>query len=98
MIRKYGNDLEWFFSEIIIRKKKQRIERQLDLGDVVSNAFLVGSSKGNAVYNTWMQEKKKRLEEIDKERNMTVFDKLKRAGRTNTLFHKLKYVYDKRNN
>jgi len=62
------------------------------LGDIVSHAFLVGSAKGNAVYNAWIQEKKNQLEKIDKERDMTVFDKLKDATR-NTLFDKFKFKF-----
>lgn len=61
------------------------------MADTVSHAFLVGSSEGNAKYNSWLQEKKSQLEKIDKEKDMTVFDKLKEATIGNTLFDKLKF-------
>ncbi len=71
---------------------------QLELGDVISNAHLTGSKKGNVIYTNWRKGKTDRMEQIDMKKNATVFDKLKQSARTNTLFHKLKYVFDKRNN
>ena len=99
LIRKYGDDLDWFFEEIIRRERKERILKQLDLGDVISHTCLIGViKKGSEIYNNWLREKRIQLEEIDKEKDATVFDRLQNASRTNTLFHKLKYAFDKGNN
>ena len=66
---------------------------------MISHAALVGMiKKGSEAYNAWRQQKQVQLEKIEMEKNATVFDKLKAAARSNTLFDKLKYAYDKGNN
>ncbi len=58
----------------------------------------IGTAKGNQVYNTWIQEKKNLMSEIEEEKVETVFDKLKKASRSNTLFHRMKHSFNKGNN
>ena len=96
LIEKYELELDWFLSELIQNKNKNKIEDELRLADILSACMNVGSKKGNQIFNKWRRDKIHLLKELNQEeKEVTIFEKLKvgKSGKTNTIFDRLKYFF-----
>lgn len=82
-------DLDWFLEEITQAKQKRDIFECLNLAEAMSNAHLIGSKKGNELYNNWRRRKVRELNQLSEQKEETVFDRLKQ-NRVKTIFDRLK--------
>lgn len=91
----YEYDIDWVVEKISKQYRLMQIVKQLELGEIVSNSILVGSKKGNAVYNKWRSAMKMKITEIEKEKRIvTVFDRLHQEKKSNTIFDRLKRMHN----
>ncbi len=67
------------------------------MADTISNATLVGTKKGNRFFNDWKQLNYDKILEIKERKTMTVFKRLNKKKKTNTLFDKMRFLKGKRN-
>lgn len=92
MIREFERDVNWFIEELINQEKESAIIKELEETNIKALIMGLGTKKGNRIYQNWRRDKIDELEEI-KEKDLTVFEKLKRSKerKSMTLFDKLRY-------
>ena len=67
------------------------------LADIIVAASLVHNKKGNVEYTKWREKKRRLLEEMEEDKNKTVFDRLKGKKRfSNTVFDRMQATKGKR--
>ncbi|MBA7534479.1 hypothetical protein ES705_26727 [subsurface metagenome] len=69
------------------------LEEDLRLANIIAIASVAGTKAGNRQFSVWQRNKIAELEDMqaEEEGTMTVFEKLKKAKSSNTLFTRLKY-------
>jgi len=88
--------LEQALTKIIDCENEQKFIKKLELAEVISNANLVGTKKGNVFFNTWKQKIVDKIIEIREKNTLTVFQKLNKKKKTNTVFDKMRFFKDKK--
>ena len=94
IINNYSEHIEYFINGIAKRYNKNKILKKLELSRVIAISNLVGTKNGNVNYNNWRRELIIELEDLEIDKLLTVFEKLKRnkGKNTNTVFDKLKRI------
>lgn len=94
LIKNYGNYIYEFPDSFILERDKISIRKELNLAEVIAHGQLVGSKKGNEIYNTWKSRKTSMYTDLINRKEKTVFEKLKENNEPfdNTVFRRLKRI------
>ena len=68
------------------------------MAEIIAVASVASTKHGNKQFTVWQRRKIAALEDMQAEEDetLTVFEKMKKSKRTNTLFSRLKYMAGKK--
>ena len=88
--------LEQALSKIVDCENELHYVNKLELADTIANAALVGTKKGNDFFNSWKRFNQEQIIEIKEREKMTVFKRLNKPKKTNTVFDKMRFFKGKK--
>jgi len=92
LIDRYDSELETFIEEYIKVNEENKLLKQIEWIDIISNCNLVGRTKEmNTNFNNWKRNKINEYNDLIEEKHLTLFQKLRKGTmKKNTIFTKLK--------
>jgi len=88
--------MEQALNKIIDCENELHYVNKLELADTIANAALVGTQKGNDFFNNWKRLNHEKIIEIRERATMTVFKRLNKQKKTNTVFDKMRFFKDRK--
>ena len=91
MIDIYEGDIGWFVDRFHRYREIVTLKKDIELGNIIAIASSAGNSKeANTAFSKWNRKKITQIEDLQKEETETIFEKLQRKNKKNTLFDRLK--------
>jgi len=94
LIDRYDNELETFIEDYAKVQEENKLLKQIEWIDIISNCNLVGKTKEqNNSFNNWKRNKVNEYNNLIEEKHLTLFQKLRRGTgniKQDTVFTKLK--------
>ena len=92
MIREYGINLSEFFRKLIQQDEIKTIVKEIRLAETIAVASISSTKEGNKQYNEWQREKRIALKDKQEEDTITIFERLRKSKKTNTIFDRFRFL------
>jgi len=96
LIREFGDELGECYEKLIRQDKVRVLVEEMRLANIIAIAISSNTKAGNRQYNRWQRNKATELEDVQKEETLTVFEKLRKSTRSNTIFSRIQFMAGKK--